>query len=164
MLSQETVSEDRIARRELKNLKNYEIEQLNEAVFKQLFGASKNVQWVFKGKTLLIANRTQFNKQLSKICKEVYEATPIFKNELVNRSKISGSIATARRNYFKALTKDWQKENLGFSETAFPPEKRFTSPYSKKQAFTKRAMTIITFWTNLRMLLTMHFGKQVCRF
>ncbi|MGB0931443.1 MAG: hypothetical protein ACPGVB_11735, partial [Chitinophagales bacterium] len=123
VLTQETVSEDRIARRELTNLKNYEVEQLNEAVFKQLFSTSKNVQWIFKGKRLSISNRTQFNKQLSKICKKVYEATPIFKNELVNREKISGSIATARKKYFKALTQHWQKENLGFSDTAFPPEK-----------------------------------------
>ncbi|MFK7904370.1 MAG: hypothetical protein AB8B69_04555, partial [Chitinophagales bacterium] len=132
VLTQETVSEDRIARRELKNLKNYEIEQLNEAVFKQLFGASENVQWVFKGQTVPISNRTQFNKQLSKICKEVYEATPIFKNELVNRDKISGSIATARRNYFKALTLHWQKEDLGFSKTAFPPEKTIYLTLLKK--------------------------------
>ncbi len=132
VLTQEIVSEDKIARRELKNLKNYEVEQLNNAVFKQLFSTSKNVEWVYNGQILSISNRTQFNKRLSKICKEVYEATPIFKNELVNRDKISGSIATARRNYFRALTKHWQKEDLGFSKTAFPPEKTIYLTLLKK--------------------------------
>src|SRR5690606_37942072 len=53
----------------------------------------------------------------------VYEATPTFKNELVNKHKISSSIHTAKRNYFKALANNWDKENLGFEDSKFPPEK-----------------------------------------
>src|SRR5690606_12216291 len=48
---------------------------------------------------------------------------PIYKNEMVNKNKISSSIHTAKKNYFKALANDWDKENLGFEETKFPPEK-----------------------------------------
>jgi hypothetical protein len=53
----------------------------------------------------------------------VYDATPVFKNELVNKHRISSSIHTAKKNYFKALANNWDKENLGFEEEKFPPEK-----------------------------------------
>src|SRR5690606_19884461 len=42
---------------------------------------------------------------------------------MVNKHKISSSIHTAKRNYFKALANDWDKENLGFEDSKFPPEK-----------------------------------------
>jgi len=53
----------------------------------------------------------------------VYDATPAFKNELVNKHKISSSIHTAKKNYFKALATNWDKEHLGFEDSKFPPEK-----------------------------------------
>ena len=53
----------------------------------------------------------------------MYDATPVFKNELVNKHKISSSIHTAKKNYFKALSSNWDKENLGFEDSKFPPEK-----------------------------------------
>jgi hypothetical protein len=42
---------------------------------------------------------------------------------MVNRHKISSSIHSAKKNYFKALADDWDKENLGFEDSKFPPEK-----------------------------------------
>ena len=67
--------------------------------------------------------KKDFNKLLSQVCSIVYDATPVFKNELVNKHKISSSIHTAKRNYFKALANNWDKENLGFDDAKFPPEK-----------------------------------------
>jgi hypothetical protein len=57
------------------------------------------------------------------VCSIVYDATPVFKNELVNKHKISSSIHTAKKNYFKALSNNWDKEILGFEDSKFPPEK-----------------------------------------
>ena len=60
---------------------------------------------------------------MTKICREVYDKTPIFNNELVNKHKISPTIHTAKRNFFKALVNNWDKNNLDFPEDKFPPEK-----------------------------------------
>ena len=60
---------------------------------------------------------------ISQVCQIIYNATPIYKNELVNRHKISSSIGTAKKNYFNALARNWDKENLGFENSKFPPEK-----------------------------------------
>jgi hypothetical protein len=70
-----------------------------------------------------INDKKDFNKLLSQVCSIVYDATPVFKNELVNKHKISSSIHTAKKNYFKALSNNWDKENLGFEDSKFPPEK-----------------------------------------
>jgi hypothetical protein len=53
----------------------------------------------------------------------VFPYSPYFNNELVNKFKISTSIHTAKRNYFKALSNDYAKANLGFADDKFPPEK-----------------------------------------
>jgi hypothetical protein len=42
---------------------------------------------------------------------------------LVNKHKISPSIHTAKRNYFKALVTNWDKPQLDFPVNKFPPEK-----------------------------------------
>lgn len=115
--------DDKVAKRELENIVESQIRLLNHYITDSIFSGSKEVKWFFNGEEKEIANKKDFSKLLSQVCGLVYNATPIFKNELVNRHKISSSIHTAKRNYFKALSNDWDKENLGFEETKFPPEK-----------------------------------------
>jgi len=60
---------------------------------------------------------------LSSVCSSVYHLAPVFKNELVNKHKVSSQIGTARKQYFKALVNNWAMPDLGFETTKFPPEK-----------------------------------------
>lgn len=114
---------DKIAVRELDNIKEAQIRLLNHYLIDSIYEGSEDVKWFFKGNLVTIQNKKDFNKLLSQVCSIVYDATPVFKNELVNKHKISSSIHTAKRNYFKALANDWDKENLGFEDSKFPPEK-----------------------------------------
>ncbi len=114
--------EDRVAKRELEIIMQSQVSLLENQIKKKgLF--TENVVWFFNGKEKNVTNETDFNKLLSQVCSNVYNATPVFKNELVNRHKISPSIHTARKNYFRALVNNWDKENLGFKSEKFPPEK-----------------------------------------
>lgn len=116
--------EDKVAKRELESIVQAHINILNHYVKdKGIWGGTNKVKWFFKGEEKKIAHKRDFIKLLSQICSEVYDETPIFKNELVNKHRISSSIHTAKRNYFKALANNWDKENLGFAENKFPPEK-----------------------------------------
>lgn len=115
--------EDKVAKRELENIVDSQIRLLNHYITDSIYSGSKEVKWFFKGEEKKISDKKDFNKLLSQVCSSVYDATPIFKNELVNKHKISSSIHTAKRNYFKALVNDWDKENLGFEDSKFPPEK-----------------------------------------
>lgn len=115
--------DDKVAKRELENIVESQIRLLNHYITDSIYSGSKDVKWFFNGEEKKIADKKEFNKLLSQVCNIVYDATPIFKNELVNKHKISSSIHTAKRNYFKALANDWDKDNLGFDDSKFPPEK-----------------------------------------
>lgn len=113
---------DRVAIRELqKILKSNQI-LLNHYVLDTLFNKN-DVEWIYKGTTLKIYNKKDLNKQLSVICEDIYNQTPIIKNELFNKHKPSGAIGGARNNYFEALTTNFDKKDLGFDKGKFPPEK-----------------------------------------
>lgn len=115
--------EDKVAKRELDNIVESQIFLLNHNITGSIYKGNKEVKWFFKGEEKKIADKKDFNKLLSQVCNSVYDATPVFINELVNKHRISASIHTAKRNYFKALANNWDKENLGFDEAKFPPEK-----------------------------------------
>lgn len=115
--------EDKVAKRELDNIVESQIRLLNHFITDSIYSGSKEVKWYFYGEEKKITDKKDFNKLLSQVCSIVYDATPTFKNELVNKHKISSSIHTAKRNYFKALANNWDKDNLGFEVSKFPPEK-----------------------------------------
>jgi ribosomal protein S15P/S13E len=115
--------EDKVAKRELENIVESQIRLLNHYITDSIYSGSKEIKWYFNGEEKEIREKKDFNKLLSQVCGIVYNATPVFKNELVNKHKISSSIHTAKRNYFKALANNWDKENLGFEDSKFPPEK-----------------------------------------
>ena len=115
--------EDKVAKRELENISDSQKRLLNHYIIDSIYSNSNDIKWYFKGEEKKIADKKDFNKLLSQVCSSIYDATPVFKNELVNKHKISGSIHSAKRNYFKALANNWDKENLGFDEAKFPPEK-----------------------------------------
>lgn len=115
--------DDKVAKRELENIVDAQIRLLNHYISDSMYSGSKDIRWFFKGEEKKIADKKDFNKLLSQVCSIVYDATPVFKNELLNKHKISPSIHTAKKNYFKALVNNWGEENLGFEDSKFPPEK-----------------------------------------
>jgi hypothetical protein len=115
--------EDKVAKRELENIFESQIRLLNYYITESIFSDKKSVLWFFKGEQKEVKSKKDFNKLLSQVCSTTYNATPVFVNELVNKHKISSSIHTAKRSYFRALTNNWNEENLGFEDSKFPPEK-----------------------------------------
>ncbi|RYU96933.1 hypothetical protein [Emticicia agri] len=113
--------DDKVAWRELQNVLLHHKNLLNHYIIDGHYNGE--VTWIFKGQEKNIQNQKEFNKLISQACLTVYTDTPLFKNELVNRHKISASIHSAKKNYFKALINNWGESDLGFSKDKFPPEK-----------------------------------------
>ncbi|MBC6610960.1 ATP-binding protein [Hymenobacter sp. BT507] len=119
---------DRVAIRELDGILNHQQALLNHYVLDSLYKKdSKDIEWFFNGPQgptkPSFQGRREFNRCLSHIAHEVYSATPQFRSELVNRTKLSSAIATARKSYVRALFTNWQWEDLGFEPKKYPPEK-----------------------------------------
>lgn len=119
----EKYADDRVVKREIKNLIEKLIIELNELVIDSLFYKDSKVQWIFNGKLLIINSKATFNKMLSEIMDVVYNKTPILHNELINREKLPAAINLARKELFKNLFENWEKTDLGFDKNKFPPEK-----------------------------------------
>ena len=115
-------SDDKVAAKELTSIIQHQEVLLNHFINENLF-AGKDVTWIWKGEQIDINSKKEFTKFLSTICFKIYSDTPEFKNELVNKHKISTSIHTAKKNYFKTLIENWDKPDLGLDEDKFPPEK-----------------------------------------
>ncbi len=119
------ILDDRIAEREINSLISYERDRLNKLISKDLISESSKAEWYYKGKEVKIKSELDFNKRLSDICSDVYSLTPIIKNELFNKHKVNATISTARVVLTGLLNEDSlvAKEDLGFEDDKFPPEK-----------------------------------------
>jgi hypothetical protein len=115
--------DDKIAKRELENISDSQKRLLNHYIIESIFSGSKDIRWFFGGEEKKVTSKREFNKLLSDVCFSVYDSTPSFKNELVNKHKVSASVNTAKRNFIKALINDIDKNDLGFEYSKYPPEK-----------------------------------------
>lgn len=116
--------EDRVAVRELDGMLQHHLRLLNHYILANIYaGEQSSIIWYFKGKKQTISNQRSFNHLLSKICAEVYPYTPVYINEMVNKSKLSGALSLARKGLLKNITEHWSDEELGFDRSKFPPEK-----------------------------------------
>jgi hypothetical protein len=114
---------DQAAVKELNNILFHQQNLLNHYILNNLYSNKSDITWVYKGEEIKIKSKREFNQYLSQICINVYSKTPVFKNELVNKNKISSSIHTAKKNYLRGLVDSWDKPDLGFPSDKFPPEK-----------------------------------------
>jgi len=115
--------DDRVARKELENIILHKRNLLNHYILNNLVGKGREVVWHWGGTEWKVPSKRAFNNLLSEVCRTVYSKTPVFKNELVNKNKLSTPISVAKKNLFKAISDDWDKEDLGFEKGKFPPEK-----------------------------------------
>lgn len=76
--------------------------------------------WYHKGQSTDIDSERARNKYLSVICDEVYHKTPIIRNELINRHKISGAATRARKKLIEGMLENGDKANLDI--IGYPPE------------------------------------------
>jgi hypothetical protein len=124
---------DKAAVRELSNILFHQQNLLNHFILNNLYCKNSDLVWIYNGAEVKIDSKKNFNKLLSQICIEVYPKTPSFKNELVNKNRISSSIHTAKKNYLRALVDSWDKPDLGFAIDKFPPEKTIYLTLLKEQ-------------------------------
>ena len=114
---------DRVAIKEMMQLMEYEKNLLNKSLSESLFSYSGDVVWIYKGEEIKIHSQRDFNRLISYVCNDVYPLTPTMNNELFNKHKLSSSISGAKAKYLQALLENSDKENLGFEDDKFPPEK-----------------------------------------
>ena len=112
---------DVVARREL-SARMIEAEHEVSERLTEIFGGNSNgsCTWYYNGQPVKIYSEKARNTYLSKICDDVYKKTPIIRNELINRRKISGAATTARKKLIQRMLEEGDKKDLGI--TGYPAE------------------------------------------
>jgi hypothetical protein len=117
------IDNDKVAERELKALREDQVESLNTMILDNIFTSSSDIKWIYNGDLIELNSQKKFNNFLSYIIEDVYSSTPIYKNELVNKHKVSPAIYKPRKDLLRKLMDNRHDEDLGFAEHLFPPEK-----------------------------------------
>ena len=88
----------------------------------KIFGGDSDepCRWFHKEQEIAIDSQRARNEYLSEICDAVYHKTPLIRNELINRRKVSGAVTTARKKLIQAMLENGDQENLGI--TGYPAE------------------------------------------
>jgi hypothetical protein len=123
---------DKAAVKELNGVEEHYKRLLNHYVLDSIYTDQQNIVWYYKGVKASITNKQTFNKILSTICEEVYPSVPTFRNELMNKSNISGGISSSRKKLIDKLLTNINEENIGFTSNEFPPEKSIYLTLLKK--------------------------------
>lgn len=114
---------DAVARRELR-ARLAATQARTAAEIQRLFSpdeqTARNTVWFNRGLQQEIPGARTLANFLSSICDQVYFATPILRNELINRRQLSSAAAAARRNLIDAMMKHGGERRLGFAGS--PPE------------------------------------------
>jgi len=110
------IAHDLIAKNELET----RIISAKQQISIELNLAFKNAKWSYSGVSL---DSSPLTVIASDIANKIFYKSPIVLNELVNRSKPSGSANSAIRKLLYAMLENGDKEDLGFDDNLFPPEK-----------------------------------------
>ena len=78
-------------------------------------------EWYWKQTKFAVDNKRTLQQELSQILDKVYDAAPVFKNELINREKPSSQATAARNKLVAGLLHNVNKEDLGIEK--YPAEK-----------------------------------------
>ncbi len=78
-------------------------------------------EWYWEGETRPLRRKRDLQKLLSDVLKAVYSGTPVIKNELINRDRISSQAAAGRNKLMEAMLQAEHEPDLGIAK--FPPEK-----------------------------------------
>lgn len=119
----ETNQEDKVAVRELRKILIHQKRLLNHFVLDTFKHKSTTVHWIDAGGDCSIKNERELNQRLSLICDRVYHATPIFASELINKTKLSGTIRTAQKEFIGQMIDAYTQKDWGFDSKRFPAAK-----------------------------------------
>jgi len=114
---------DAVARREIR-ARLASIQARTATEIQRLFSpdeqTARDTVWFNRGLRLEIPSARTLANFISQICDQVYSATPVLRNELVNRRQLSTAAAAARGSLIDAMLKRGGEKRLGFTGT--PPE------------------------------------------
>lgn len=129
---------DKGAKKEFTSQLDQATDQLKALVLDSLYNFdSSEITVIYKGniQNSTVTNWKELNTFLSFIISDVYWGTPIFKNEMVNKTKLSPPILTARKALLNNVCDNLGEEDFAYSPNLFPPDKTIYFSLIKENGF-----------------------------
>lgn len=120
-VARKTFFKDKVAAKEFEEQIFHYKQELNSYVKDSLFRNDPNLLWYYQGERVVLEGHKALNRLLSRIAVEVYPDTPVFKNESVNKSRLSSQMSLARKVFLKMMVNNPGRSDFGIEK--FPPEK-----------------------------------------
>ncbi len=118
--SRQELNTDPVARREFDD-RLTAAEQSQSALLQNLVDTPADSEWCNNGVKLPVSNKRSLQIALSKVLKSVYSKTPIIRNEMMNRNKLSSQATAARNKLLFSMLYHGKEKDLAIEK--FPPEK-----------------------------------------
>ncbi|MEW5878590.1 MAG: hypothetical protein AB1751_11040 [Acidobacteriota bacterium] len=109
--------DDPVAKRELRE----RADLIVKAIVEQVQVALRSCRWFYRGEEWTDRAKPSLSSLLSTVCDQLYAQTPILRNELINRWKLSTAAAAGRRKLIEAMLAHPEEERLGIK--GYPPER-----------------------------------------
>ena len=87
----------------------------------RLLGDPSCCEWYRRDRRLDVADRRGLQRELSDVMDRIYDGTPVIRNELVNRNRLSSQGAAARNKLFRHMLEQEHRADLGIEK--YPPER-----------------------------------------
>ena len=117
--------DDPVARRELRTrlngLETVIRNELDQTLRLRNLTDATGCRWYYNKKDVSRLAERGLSQLLSKVCDQLFDASPIIRNEILNRRQLSSQGAAARRNLIEAMLLHADKPVLGIE--GFPPER-----------------------------------------
>jgi hypothetical protein len=129
---------DRVAHKEFNALYDIASVELKQIVMDSLHRMDSSLLGIYYGGQEVgaqIPTWKSFIAFLSDVVSRVYHSSPEYRNEMVNKSKISSQIASARRLLLTRLIEQESIEDLGYDKDLFPPDKTIYLSLIKQNGF-----------------------------
>ncbi len=89
--------------------------------FGQADAAEPGVEWLHEGEEVRIESRAGLSRFLSDLCDRAFDKSPVLRNELINRDKLSTAVAAARMRLLGLML---EREGQEFLDLAGAPPER----------------------------------------
>ena len=114
------LASDPVAAREIKE--RLQAARVSEKhAINSLVGDPGRSDWYWRDQRLEVADGRALQRALSDIMDRIYEKSPVIRNELANRDRLSSQAAAARNKLFQHMLDHRERPGLGIEK--YPPEK-----------------------------------------
>lgn len=108
--------------RQIDAAKSVLLDRINQVLDVRSFRDRRSINWYHKDQRIELGSSRELFRFVSDVCDQVFDQSPILRNELLNRRKLSSAAAAARMRLIERILDNATEEFLGMDASKKPPE------------------------------------------